>query len=85
MSGEALEALCRSRGAERAAMLEGMYARFNDAGYRAGDPVSFVWGYASQEDREVAAWMAAAAGGRGGGGADHAGVCADVSGGSAAV
>lgn len=60
MSGAVLEALCRSHGAERAAMLEGLYARYNDAVYRAGDPVSFVWGYAVREDREVAAWMAAA-------------------------
>ena len=60
MSPPGLEDLCRSRGGERLALLESLYVCFNDAGCRMGDPVSFVWRYAALEDREVAAWMAAA-------------------------
>ena len=60
MSAAGLETLCRSHGAERVRRLEELYVRYNRAEFRAGDPVSFVWGYASGADREVAAWMAAA-------------------------
>lgn len=60
MSESTLEVLCRSHGEGRVAALERLYARFNRAEFRAGDPVSFVWAYEAREDREVAAWMAAA-------------------------
>jgi uncharacterized protein (TIGR02757 family) len=59
VSGE-LEELCRSHGAVRRERLEDLYRRFNRPEYRAGDPVSFVWRYAEEEDRKVAAWIAAA-------------------------
>ncbi|MCC5845842.1 MAG: TIGR02757 family protein [Verrucomicrobia bacterium] len=60
MSQEGLETLCRSHGADRVRRLEALYVRFNCEEFRAGDPVSFVWRYETREDREVAAWMAAA-------------------------
>jgi len=47
-------------GAERKTALEKLYRGYNHARYRAGDPVSFVWKYKLPEDREVAAWVAAA-------------------------
>lgn len=52
--------LRRLHGAERKAALEGLYHIYNHARYRAGDPVSFVWKYNLPENREIAAWVAAA-------------------------
>jgi uncharacterized protein (TIGR02757 family) len=52
--------LARLSGADRTAALERSYHAFNRAEMRTTDPVSFVWRFESQADRECAAWVAAA-------------------------
>lgn len=52
--------LKRLHGAQRKAALESIYAHYNHACYRSGDPVSFVWRYTLPENREIAAWVASA-------------------------
>lgn len=52
--------LARLGGSERHAALERSYRHFNRKELRGSDPVSFVYRFESQEDREVAAWTAAA-------------------------
>jgi uncharacterized protein (TIGR02757 family) len=50
----------RLHGFDRVNALEWNYRRFNHSRYRTSDPVEFVWGFPKQDDREVAAWAAAA-------------------------
>lgn len=55
-----LDTLCRASGPARRACLDRVHSLYNHAGYRAGDPVSFVWRYSREDDRAAAAWIAAA-------------------------
>lgn len=60
MTARTVDELCRIHGAERKQALEWNYQRFNHARFRRSDPLQFVWDFESREDREIAAWSAAA-------------------------
>jgi len=53
-----LDELCRLHGSERAQALNAAYHFYNHARFRGSDPVSFVWKFTDQQDREIAALCA---------------------------
>ncbi len=59
MRPDTVASLCRLHGQERADALEWNYHRFDHERYRSTDPVSFVWSFDTEEDQELAAWVAA--------------------------
>ncbi len=60
MIADNVATLSRQHGTARRDSLEWNYHRFNHARFRASDPLTFVWGFESQEDQVIAAWAAAA-------------------------
>lgn len=60
MSPLTVPELAKTGGIARRDALEAASRHYNHPRFRAGDPVAFVWAFDRPEDREIAAWAAAA-------------------------